>query len=83
MSSWEGAEGARGRRGRKENFFFWQYRLISSAHKTLGSLHSGAGGIVIKNRSTETFVWLGLLLTFLPEAKKYLKIEICSNINTH
>lgn len=56
--------------GRKDNFFFWQYRLISSAHKTVGSLHSDAGGIVIKNRSTETFVRLGLLFTFLLEAKK-------------
>lgn len=83
MSSWEEQKEPEEGGGRKDNFFFWQYHLISSAHKTVGSLHSDAGGIVIKNRSTETFVWLGLLFTFLPQAKKYLKFKICSNTNTH
>lgn len=61
-------------RGRTKDYFFCQCCLIWNAHKTVGSLHSAAGGIVMKNRSTEPIVWLNLSFAFPQKITKYLKI---------
>lgn len=63
--------------------FFWQRCLIWRLHKIVGSLYGDAGGIVIKNRSTETLFWLNLPSTFSHKVTKYLKIKTCSNTETY
>lgn len=52
---------------RKDYFFFWQYCLISSTRKTVSSLQSHAGGIVIKNCD-----WLLILLLLKTNLQRHL-----------